>query len=54
MSIGLMFLLFLISVIICGVAGAFVKRRDIQIHKVTLVIFHLVYITGFMAAYILL
>ena len=54
MSIGMMFLLFLLSVILCAVAGAIVKRREIQVPKLVLVIFHLIYITGLVAAYILL
>ena len=54
MSIGLMFLLFLISVILCGVGGGVVKRREIQVPKLVLVVFHLLYITGLVAAYILL
>jgi hypothetical protein len=54
MSIGLMFLLFFLSVILCAVAGAVVKRREIQVPKVVLFIFHLVYITGLVAAYIFL
>jgi hypothetical protein len=54
MSIGMMFLLFLLSVTLCGVAGAIVKRREIQVPKLALVIFHLIYITGLVAVYILL
>ena len=52
MSIELMFLLFLISVILCGVGGAVVKRREIQVPKMALIIFHLIYITGLVAVYI--
>ena len=54
MSIGLMFLLFLISVVLCGVAGAIVKQREIQVPRLALIIFHLIYITGLVATYILL
>ena len=54
MSIELMFLLFLLSVILCAVGGALVKRYDIQVPKVALVIFHLIYIAGLVATYILL
>ena len=53
-SIGLMALLFFLSVILCGVAGAIVKRREIQVPRLALVIFHVIYITGLVAAYILL
>jgi len=49
-----MILLFLISVILCGVGGAGVKRLEIQVPKMALVIFHLLYITGLVAAYVLL
>ena len=54
MSIGLMFLLFLLSVIMCGVAGTIVKRHEIQVPKLALVIFHVVYFTGLVAVYIVL
>ena len=54
MSIGLMVLLFLVSVILCGVAGATVKRSGIHINRVGLVVFHLVYISGLVASYLLL
>jgi hypothetical protein len=54
MSIGLMLLLFFLSVILCGVAGDIVKRRDIRVPKMALVAFHVIYITGLVAAYILL
>ena len=54
MSIGLMLLLFFLSVILCGVAGAIVKRREIQVPRLALVIFHVIYITGLVASYILL
>ncbi|MFW9789115.1 MAG: hypothetical protein ACFFE2_15665 [Candidatus Thorarchaeota archaeon] len=54
MSIVLMFLLFLVSVILCGVAGAIVKRYEIQVPRLALVIFHVIYITGLVAVYILL
>lgn len=54
MSIGLMLLLFIISVILCGVAGEVVKRRETQVPKLALVLFHILYITGLVAAYILL
>jgi len=49
MSIELFLTLFVVSVILCGVAGAIVKRREIQVPSV---IFHLIYITGLVAAYI--
>jgi hypothetical protein len=54
MSIGMMFLFFLFSVTLCGVAGSIVKRREIQVPKLALVIFHLIYITGLVTTYILL
>jgi len=54
MSIELMALLFLISVTLCGVAGVIVKRQEIQVPKLVLVSFHLIYITGLVASYILL
>jgi hypothetical protein len=54
MSIGLMLLLFILSVILCGAAGAIVKRREIQVPPLALVTFHVIYITGLVATYILL
>lgn len=54
MSIGLVVLLFLVSVILCGVSGAAVKRSRVQINRVALVVFHLVYISGLVASYLLL
>jgi hypothetical protein len=54
MSIELMFLLFLLSVILCAVGGALVKRYEIQVPRVALVIFHLIYMFGLVAAYIVL
>jgi len=54
MSIELMLLLFVLSVVLCGVGGALVKRWDIQVPRVALVIFHLVYISGLAAAFMLL
>ena len=54
MSIALMFLLFLLSIILCGVVGVIVKRQKMLVPKSALVVFHLIYITGLAAAYILL
>jgi len=54
MSIELMVMLFIISVIVCAVSGDIVRRRGIQVPKMTLVIFHLIFITGLVATYILL
>jgi hypothetical protein len=54
MSIELMVLLFVVSVILCAVGGEIVKRHEIQVPRVALVIFHLIYISGLVAAYILL
>ncbi|MFW9805877.1 MAG: hypothetical protein ACFFFK_04050 [Candidatus Thorarchaeota archaeon] len=54
MSIELMILTFLTSVILCAVAGDVVKRKGIRIPRVTLVVFHLIYIIGLVASYILL
>lgn len=54
MSVELMFLLFLLSVILCAICGAVVKRLELKVPKLALVIFHLVYIAGLAAAYILL
>jgi hypothetical protein len=54
MSIGSMFLLFLISVILCGIAGEVVKRKELHVSKMALAIFHVIYIGGLVTAYILL
>ena len=54
MSIGLMLLLFFLSVILCGAGGAIVKRRDIKVPNLVLIAFHVIYITGLVVVYILL
>ncbi|MGY5881275.1 MAG: hypothetical protein RTV31_13560 [Candidatus Thorarchaeota archaeon] len=54
MSIEMMFLLFLISVILCGVGGAVVKRYDIQLSRIAMVIFHAIYITGLVISFLVL
>jgi len=47
-------MLFLLSVILCAVGGALVKRFDIQVPKMALVVFHVIFIAGLVTAYILL
>ncbi|MGY5854225.1 MAG: hypothetical protein RTU92_11710 [Candidatus Thorarchaeota archaeon] len=54
MSIEMILTLFFVSVILCGVAGAIVKRYEIQIPKMILVIFHIIYITGLLATSVFL
>ncbi len=54
MSIELMILLFILSIVLCWGGAEIAKRRDIRIPKVAVVLFHLIYISGLVAAYILL
>ncbi|MFW9957877.1 MAG: hypothetical protein ACFFCT_07400 [Candidatus Odinarchaeota archaeon] len=54
MSIDVMILLFVLSIIFCWGGSEMVKRRNIRIPKIPLALFHLVYVIGLVAAYILL
>ncbi|MFW9975667.1 MAG: hypothetical protein ACFFDQ_10400 [Candidatus Thorarchaeota archaeon] len=54
MSIQLILILFIASIILCWGGGELVKRRNIKIPKLILVIFHVIYIAGLVASYILL
>jgi hypothetical protein len=46
--------LFVLSIILCAVGGDIVRRRGIHIPRIAMVAFHLVYITGLVASFILL
>jgi hypothetical protein len=52
MTIEMIFALFVVSVVLCGVAGSLVKRWEVQVPRLALVVFHLIYFTGLVAAFI--
>ncbi|MHA1951148.1 MAG: hypothetical protein ACXAAO_02455 [Candidatus Thorarchaeota archaeon] len=54
MSIEMMIILFVLSIIVCTGAQEIVKRRSIQIPKVASVLFHIVFIAGLVASFVLL
>ena len=48
------FLLFIASVSICAIAGAVTKRKGIELNRIGLIAFHVLYLVGLFSAMILL
>lgn len=48
------FLIFIISVIVCAVAGTVTRRKNIQLSRIGLIVFHAFYIVGMVSIMILL
>ncbi|MFW9907327.1 MAG: hypothetical protein ACFFEF_02020 [Candidatus Thorarchaeota archaeon] len=54
MDISMIGALFLASIITCWLGGELVRRRGIQLTRMTLILIHLVYAVSFVAAIVLL